>query len=149
MFKTKEKLLTKISTLEAQIESLEDSEERAREKARVAKEELFEVQHKTTMANEKLELKHKIAEEDIKHMVKMSEGRTEIEIEKGKMTAEKECNQKVEEIKATYHKKLEEVLKSQIEDAKETHHKLMEHMPKIEAMFGNQDLKKTNGDSDG
>jgi len=45
-------------------------------------------------------------------------------------------------VKDDYRTKREDRRKNQIKDGKESHEKLMDHMPKIEAMFSNQPVKK-------
>jgi CRISPR/Cas system CSM-associated protein Csm4 (group 5 of RAMP superfamily) len=121
-----------VDSLKSRITYLEDKELVAREAKRIAEDQLAEFKHKT-----------KLEQEDIKHMVKMKEEKQEIELDKKKVELEREHFNKIEVVKDDYRLKLEDLLKNQIKDAKESHQKLMEHMPKIEAMFSNQEIKKS------
>lgn len=130
-FKSKSRLQNEVEGLEKEIESLKAKEFSAREDKRKAEDDLAKVKHEK-----------KLETEDIKHMIKMKEEKNALELEKKKVDVEREYFNKIEAVKDDYRTKLEDLLKNQIKDGKESHDKLMEHMPKIEAMFSNQEIKK-------
>ena len=127
----KEALTRELETLQEEIGSANEKLVDLRTDKRTLEEEVHQLKHE-----------HKLEKENIKHMVKIKEEKNEVELAKKEVALEREKHDEIEKIKDEYRDKLEKFLTKQIADQKDTHEKLMEHMPKIEAMFGNGDLKK-------
>lgn len=80
---------------------------------------------------EKLKLKKKLEDEDIKHMVKINEERLNIEHEKKVMETEKKKDVEVAKVKDDYRNKMELNLEKQIGNMKEMYGEILERLPNV------------------
>lgn len=81
--------------------------------------------------NKQLALDKKISEEDIRHMLKMGEERTEIEKEKYKLTCDAEKAEAITKVRDEYRDKIEAFLKGQIEDNKKAYESILDRLPDV------------------
>lgn len=113
MFNTK--LKQDKAHLETQIEGLKNE-------ARVAKEDLADLEHKK-----------KMEDEDIKHMVKISKESQELEFKKKVMDVEAEKEQAIATVKDEYRDKMEKRLQTEVDNIKEMYSQILERLPNVTA----------------
>jgi len=77
--------------------------------------------------------KKKMEEEDIKHMVKMSKEKNEIELKKKIMDVEREQQLAIAKVKDEYRDKLEKRLKTEVDNIKEMYGQILERLPNVTA----------------
>ena len=109
--KTTQREQSRIKDLQAQIERLEDDRTRL-------KDELEDVK-----------LQKKIEEEDIKHMIRMSEERKDIELQKHKMELDAKQAEAIAQVKDEYRDKTEAQLAKQVEDMKSMYNEILGRLP--------------------
>lgn len=78
-----------------------------------------------------LELKKKIENEDLKHMIKIKEEKAEIVMEKKQLEMQRESDKAIQKIRDEYQKKTEDSLEEQIKKMGETTDKIMSLVPNI------------------
>ena len=118
MFKSKKK----IKELEDKTEGLESKIEGLREQVQSAKDELADTKHKK-----------KMEDEDIKHMVKMSKEKCDIEFQKKVMEIEKDQQSAIATVKDEYRDKLEARLQTEVDNIKEMYGHILERLPNVNA----------------
>ena len=101
---------------------LEGEIKELRKEARQAKEDLTELKHKK-----------KIEDEDIKHMVKISKEKQELEFKKKVMEVGAEKETAIGEVKDKYRDKLEERLQTEVDNMKEMYGQILERLPNVTA----------------
>ena len=111
--RTDDEYRAEIAALKTEIDGLGDEK-------RAIKEEL-----------EDLKLEKKISEEDIKHMVKLSEERQEVENERYQMKCEREKEEAIAKVKDEYRDKLEGFLKNQVKDTKQMYEAILKRIPDV------------------
>ena len=110
-----ERLETKLGKLETEVDEMY-------EERRTLKDEV-----------EDLKIKKKISEEDIKHMVKMREEKSDLEYLKKEVQLEKEHQLKLHEASNEYRDKTEKHLEKQAGEMKEVYTQIMKRLPNISA----------------
>lgn len=80
---------------------------------------------------EQLKLNRKIAEEDIKHMVKMQEERRELEFRRKEQDLQQNFDRRLAEEHRKYQSKLEERLHKEIDDVRATADAVLERLPNV------------------
>ena len=118
MFNAKKKL----DKLESDKKELESEVEKLRADVRKAKEDLADTKHKK-----------KMEDEDIKHMVKMSQEKNGIELEKKLAKCESEKQDAIAEVKDKYRDKMEERLQNEVLNIKEMYGQILERLPNVNA----------------
>jgi len=83
--------------------------------------------------NKQLKSVRKIADEDIKHMMKMKEEAMKLEQKQFEMTVQEKANNDIAAVKDNYRDKLEENLQKQIEDIKSMYKEVLARLPNISA----------------
>lgn len=85
------------------------------------------------LKNELATLKHekKIAEEDIKHMIRLREERLEVEAEKKQLEREREKQDAIAAVKDQYRDKLEKRLQTEVDNIKAMYAQILERLPKV------------------
>ncbi len=73
----------------------------------------------------------KIADEDIKHMVKMREERLEIEFEKKNLERQQEKEAEIADVKDIYRDKLEVRLENEVVSIKEMYSEILQRLPTV------------------
>lgn len=88
---------------------------------------------KRTLKDELLDLKaqKKIEDEDIKHLVRLTQEKQEVELQKKEMALEKAKNEAIATVKDEYRDKLEINLIAQKDDIKEMYAQILERLPDI------------------
>ncbi len=99
------------------------------------REELSDKVLTLTREVKELELDRKIADEDIKHMVKMREERMEIEASKKDVERDRVQQEAIAEVKDMYRDKVEENLESQLTNMKDMYGQILERLPNVTARF--------------
>ena len=123
-----------IDSLKNEQADAEDMADTAKKEARALKEEVAD-----------LKLAKKIEDEDIKHLVKLTEERKELELDKKALELEREkdaevqivkeeCADEIKEIREEYAKKQEETLQKQIADGNLMFKEVMTRLPNINGM---------------
>lgn len=84
-----------------------------------------------TSKNKQLTLEKKMSDEDIAHMVKMSEEVAALEKQKYVVQIEGEKSEAILKVKDEYRDKLEEFLKTQIKDGKDAYEKILSRLPDV------------------
>lgn len=82
---------------------------------------------------EDLKVKKKVADEDIKHMVKMREERLELKFEKMQVQQDKELQDKLHEVSNKYRDKTEKQLEKESGNMKEMYGQILERLPNVTA----------------
>ncbi len=80
---------------------------------------------------ERLKLKKKIEDEDIKHMVKMKEEKLGLEFKKKEMDIEQEKQDAIAKVKDAYRDKTEKSLVGQKDDIKEMYGQILQRLPDV------------------
>lgn len=83
-----------------------------------------------------LKLEHKIAEEDIKHMIALKEERLELDYEKKIVELQKDMDKKIMEVKEKYRDKVEKQLEKEGDNMKHMYGQILERLPNVTAHFG-------------
>jgi hypothetical protein len=91
---------------------------------------------------EKLKLDAKIADEDIKHMVKMKEEKLDLEHQKKVVALEKEKADAIAKVKDEYRNKMEERLIKEGENIKEMYEAILQRLPDVNVMLGDARKEK-------
>lgn len=78
---------------------------------------------------QKLEVKRKIEDEDIKHMIKMKEERKDLEYERKVAEIEASKAEEIAAIKDEYRDKIEQQLETQKDDMKEMYGEILKRLP--------------------
>jgi membrane-associated HD superfamily phosphohydrolase len=86
---------------------------------------------------EKLKLDAKIADEDIKHMVKMKEERLELDHQKKIAAVEKEKADAIADVKDKFRDKMEEQLAKESANIKEMYGEILKRLPDVNVALGN------------
>lgn len=104
------------------------------------RDELTEQVLELTRKVKELEQDRKIADEDIKHMVKMREERMELEFDKRVVAEEKKTATNIATVKDEYRDKMEIRLQTEVENIKEMYAQILERLPNVTARLkGNLD----------
>jgi phosphoglycolate phosphatase-like HAD superfamily hydrolase len=106
--------------LHCKIEELEREVERKEAEKRVLKDDIADLKHKK-----------KLEDEDIKHLVRLTKEKQEVEFERRVMTAEKEKDAAIAKVKDEYRDKVERQLSEQKNDIKGMYSEIMDLVPKI------------------
>jgi N-acetyl-anhydromuramyl-L-alanine amidase AmpD len=80
-----------------------------------------------------LKLDHKLQEEDIKHMVKMTQEKHDIEYERKVMELQRKTDDKIAAVKDTYRDKLEGYLNQQITKTEAMTKEILDRLPNVTA----------------
>ena len=118
MFNTKKKL----AKLQQEKSDLDKVVENLRIDICAAKDQLAETQHKK-----------KMEDEDIKHMVKMSKEKGEIELKKEVMKCQQEKETAIAKVKDEYRDKMEARLQTEVDNMKEMYGQILERLPNVTA----------------
>lgn len=97
------------------------------------RDELTEQVLELTRKVKELEQDRKIADEDIKHMVKMREERMELEFDKRVVAEEKKTATNIATVKDEYRDKMEIRLQTEVENIKEMYAQILERLPNVTA----------------
>jgi|SRR3990167_6928914 len=108
------------AALERQIESLEGERDSLTDRNRMLKDNLAE-----------LEQKHRMQDEDIKHLVKIKESKLQMEHDQKMLVMQREKDADVLKIKDAYRDKLEAFLQQQVKDIKEMYGEILGRMPNV------------------
>ncbi len=84
---------------------------------------------------EQLKLTKKTEEENLKHMIKITEEKNEIRFEKKVILNDKEKWMAIEGIKDTYRDKLETRLNTEVDNIREMYSQILERLPNINGSF--------------
>jgi chromosome segregation ATPase len=135
---TKDRLIDRlnddIDSLKGDQEQAEFEADRSKQEARKLKEEVAD-----------LKLAKKIETEDISHLVKITEERKDLELDRKALELEREkdvevqiikeeCATEIKEIRETYAQKQEDTLQEQIENGNKMFTEVMERLPNINGM---------------
>lgn len=74
---------------------------------------------------------HKLADEDIKHMVKMREEALELEFEKKALELQRKRDKEVADVKDDYRDKMEKQLGQERDNIKSMYESILERLPKV------------------
>jgi len=129
-----ERLNDDIDSLKTDHQIAEDLAAGSKKLARQLKEEVAD-----------LKLEKKIETEDIKHLVKITEERKDLELDKERLKLEREkdaevsqiredCAGEIKEVRDEYTKKQEDTLQKQIEDGNKMFSEVMARLPNINGM---------------
>ncbi len=88
---------------------------------------------KITLTDEvaSLKLQAKIEEEDIKHMVKMTEEKDKLTLDKAIFEAEKKATEGIANVKDAYRDKVEKSLESEVEKMESMYSQILERLPNV------------------
>lgn len=103
-----------------EIETLQEDYDTSREMVLKLKEEL------ALLKQEK-----KIAEEDIKHMVRLKEEKLAVQSERKALQRDREMEQGIAKVKDTYRDKLELRLQTEVDNIRQMYSEILERLPKI------------------
>lgn len=106
--------------LEKELEDLKSEHDLKEKEVKRLKEEL-----------EELNLKKKMSEEDIKHMVKIDQERRDIEYQKKVMELEVKKNAEIERVRNDYRDKTEKQLETQVANMKEMYKEILGRLPDV------------------
>ena len=86
-----------------------------------------------TLKDQLADLKHekKIAEEDIKHLVRLHDEKQAVETEKKDLVRDREQATAIAKVKDTYRDKLEDRLKVEVDNIKEMYGQILARLPKV------------------
>ena len=110
------------SKLRAQKKSLEAEVEGLRGDVQKAEHELSTVKHQK-----------KMEDEDIKHMVKISKEKQELELKRKVMDCESEKERAIATVKDEYRDKMESRLQKEVDNMKEMYGQILERLPNVTA----------------
>jgi hypothetical protein len=99
---------------------------------------------KLTEEVEKLKIDKKIADEDIRHMVKMKEGKLQLEFDKKAVEAEREKEAAIAKVKDEYRDKMEQRLIKEGENIKEMYTEILKRLPDVNVALGNAFKEKSD-----
>lgn len=111
----KSKKVEELERLKAEIETLRDEKQKA-------KEELAQVKHEK-----------KMEEEDIKHMVRLKEERLEVEKDKAMAKMERERDEAIAKVKDEYRDKMEQRLQEEVKGIKAMYSEVLARLPNVTA----------------
>ena len=106
--------------LKQDIYTLEDERDGLTDENRKVKDELAE-----------LKQKRKMEDEDIRHLVKIKEGKLDLEHQKRQVKLEGEQQQAIATVKDDYRDKLESTLQKQVEDVKDMYGEILKRLPNV------------------
>lgn len=86
---------------------------------------------------EKLKLDAKIADEDIRHMVKMKEERLDLEHQKKIAIVEKEKADAIAKVKDEFRDKMEKQLEKESQNIKDMYSEILKRLPDVNVALGN------------
>ncbi len=78
-----------------------------------------------------LKQKRKMEDEDIRHMVKIKEGKLDLEHQKKQVELERQQQTAIATVKDDYRDKLESTLQSQIKDVKGMYSEILKRLPNV------------------
>ncbi len=84
----------------------------------------------------KKELERRMAEDEIKHMIRLKEERLEVEFEKKSLAADRAHQDEIAKLEREYAQKVEADLKRQLERMGEMYAQILERLPNISAKLG-------------
>lgn len=139
----------KITQLQLDGESLAKDRDRLRDdnvrlqtqldtELRVKKNELADLTQRAKNQVAELEQKHRHADEDVRHLVKIKESAMDIAFEKRCLENDKAKQTAIDEARDEYRDKLEENLEKQIEDIKQMYSQIVTLLPNV-----NMDIKRS------
>jgi len=138
MFRRKQSNQTQLDALQIEVrqarQERDQLEERLHEELRGLKRE----KAKLTDDLDQLKLKHKIEEEDIKHMVKLKMERNDLDFERKCMEAERAKDDAIAAVKDEYRDKTETQLVDQKNDIMELNSQILERLPNVRAKLTGQ-----------
>mgnify|MGYP003133356900 CR=1 FL=1 len=102
-----------------------------RREKRQLEDDLAKLKHNHHLDLEKIESKKKIADEDIKHMVKMKEEKLQVEYEKNSLKNERSKDIEVAEIRDDYRIKIEQRLETEVKNMKEMYGEILKRLPNV------------------
>jgi hypothetical protein len=130
LFRQKQKLEKEIFTLEAKRDTVL-TQIKLEEELKAVKSALRDVKFAHEEETAKIKHERKIADEDIKHMIKMKEERLGIEFEKRVVELEKTSAAEIAKVKDTYRDKMEMRLQEEVKQTKEMYSEILKRLPDI------------------
>ena len=80
-----------------------------------------------------LKHEHKLADEDVKHMVRIREEQLDVEYDKKVVELERKTQEEIAKVKDEYRDKLEKRLQTEVDNIKEMYAQILERLPNVTA----------------
>ena len=112
--------------------------ERLKKERRALKDEVADLKHE-----------RKIADEDIKHMVRIREERIEVENEKKNLERDREKEREIAKVKDEYRDKMEKRLQTEVDNIKEMYTEILSRLPKVTVRQMDYTEEKIGGAAEG
>ena len=103
------------------------------EKLARQRDSLKEQVEELTLQVTTLKHEHKLADEDVKHMVRIREEQLDVEYEKKVVELERQQQEAIATVKDEYRDKLEARLQTEVDNIKEMYAQILERLPNVTA----------------
>ena len=97
------------------------------------RDELKEQVEDLTLQVTTLKHEHKLADEDVKHMVRIREEQLDVEYDKKVVELERKTQEEIAKVKDEYRDKLEKRLQAEVDNIKEMYAQILERLPNVTA----------------